>query len=100
MRSGRKIYHVYANIDTEPPRFLEFEKWWGCPILMNADEMQYITDNLFVGNKLSTGQLRTSDGLRIDLRNITLADHRLLLLGRRHHTAAAGTRLDSRPLRP
>lgn len=27
-------------------------------------------DNLFVGNKLSTGQLRTSDGLRIDLRNI------------------------------
>ena len=33
--------------------------------------MQYIVDNLFVGNKLSTGQLRTSDGLRIDLRNIT-----------------------------
>jgi Protein of unknown function (DUF3141) len=65
-----KYYHVYANIDTEPPRFLEFEKWWGCPILLNADEMQYITDNLFVGNKLSTGQLRTSDGLRIDLRNI------------------------------
>ena len=32
--------------------------------------MQYITDNLFVGNKLSIGQLRTSDGLRIDLRNI------------------------------
>ena len=39
--------------------------------LTNADEMQYIVDNLFVGNKLSTGQLRTSDGLRIDLRNIT-----------------------------
>ena len=38
--------------------------------MLNADEMQYITDNLFVGNKLSTGQLRTSDGLRIDLRNI------------------------------
>src|SRR5271165_3542120 len=67
----KKNYHLYANIDTEPPRFLEFEKWWGCPVLMNADEMQYITDNLFIGNKLSTGQLRTSDGLRIDLRNIT-----------------------------
>ncbi len=67
----KKLYHVYANIDTEPPRFLEFEKWWGCPVLTNADEMQYIVDNLFVGNKLSTGQLRTSDGLRIDLRNIT-----------------------------
>ena len=67
----KKTYHVYANIDTEPPRFLEFEKWWGCPVLTNADEMQYIVDNLFVGNKLSSGQIRTSDGLRIDLRNIT-----------------------------
>jgi hypothetical protein len=66
----RKDYHLYANIDTEPPRFLEFEKWWGSPVLLNAGEMQYIVDNLFVGNKLSTGQLRTSDGLRIDLRNI------------------------------
>jgi hypothetical protein len=66
----KKDYHLYANIDTEPPRFLEFEKWWGSPVLLNAGEMQYIADNLFVGNKLSIGQLRTSDGLRIDLRNI------------------------------
>ena len=33
--------------------------------------MQWIADNLFVGNRLSTGQIRTSDGVRIDLRNIT-----------------------------
>ena len=32
--------------------------------------MQWIVDNLFVGNRLSTGEIRTSDGLRIDLRNI------------------------------
>ena len=32
--------------------------------------MQYIVDNLFVGNKLSTAQLVTSDGMRIDLREI------------------------------
>ena len=32
--------------------------------------MQWIVDNLFVGNRLSTGQIRTSDGLRVDLRNI------------------------------
>ena len=32
--------------------------------------MQWIADNLFVGNKLSTGEIRTSDGVRIDLRNI------------------------------
>ena len=35
----------------------------------------------------------------IDLRNITLADHRVLLVGRQHHAAAAGAGLDHRPLR-
>jgi Protein of unknown function (DUF3141) len=66
----KKIYNVYSNIDTEAPRFLEFEKWWGSPVLLNAGEMQAIADQLFVGNKLAAGELRSSDGMRIDLRNI------------------------------
>jgi pimeloyl-ACP methyl ester carboxylesterase len=66
----KKIYNVYSNIDTEPPRFLEFEKWWGSPVLLNAEEMQSIADQLFVGNKLTSGELRSSNGLRVDLRNI------------------------------
>jgi pimeloyl-ACP methyl ester carboxylesterase len=66
-----KIYNVYANVDAEPPRFLEFEKWWGSPVLLNAGEMQAIADDLFVGNKLSCGGLRGRSGVRIDLRNIT-----------------------------
>ncbi len=66
----KKIYNVYSKIDTEPPRFLEFEKWWGSPVLLNAGEMQSIADQLFVGNKLTSGELHSSDGLRIDLRNI------------------------------
>jgi pimeloyl-ACP methyl ester carboxylesterase len=66
----RKIYNVYSNVDSEPPRFLEFEKWWGSPVLLNAEEMQAIADQLFVGNKLVSGELRSSDGLRVDLRNI------------------------------
>jgi pimeloyl-ACP methyl ester carboxylesterase len=66
----KKNYNVYSKIDTEPPRFLEFEKWWGSPVLLNAVEMQYIADQLFVGNKLATGELYTSDGIRVDLRNI------------------------------
>ena len=65
-----KPYNVYSKIDSEPERFLEFETWWGNPVLLNAGEMQWIADNLFVGNKLSTGQIRTSEGARIDLRNI------------------------------
>jgi pimeloyl-ACP methyl ester carboxylesterase len=66
----KKIYNLYSKIDTEAPRFLEFEKWWGSPVLLNAEEMQTIVDELFVGNKLAAGELRSSEGLRIDLRNI------------------------------
>ena len=66
----KKIYNVYSHIDTEPPRFLEFEKWWGSPVLLNAEEMQSIADQLFVGNKLVSGELHSSNGTRIDLRNI------------------------------
>ncbi|HEU0310129.1 MAG TPA: DUF3141 domain-containing protein [Sphingomicrobium sp.] len=65
-----KPYNVYAKVDTEAERFLAFETWWGSPVLLNAHEMQWIADNLFVGNKLTSGELRTSDGLQIDLRNI------------------------------
>jgi hypothetical protein len=65
-----KPYNVFAKVDTEGPRFLDFETWWGSPVLLNAGEMQWIADNLFVGNRLATGALRTADGLRIDLRNI------------------------------
>jgi hypothetical protein len=65
-----KPYNVYANVDTEVERFLDFETWWGSPVLLNAEEMQWIADNLFVGNKLAAGKLRTREGLQIDLRNI------------------------------
>ena len=59
-----KPYNVYSKVNSETERFLEFETWWGNPVLLNAGEMQWIADNLFVGNKLSTGELRTSDGVR------------------------------------
>jgi hypothetical protein len=65
-----KQYNLYANVDTEGPRYLQFEKYWGGHVFLNDVEMQYIVDNLFIGNKLSTAQLMTSDGVRIDLRNI------------------------------
>ena len=65
-----KPYNVYSKVDTEAARFLDFETWWGSPVLLNADEMQWIADNLFVGNKLTSGEIHTSDGVRVDLRNI------------------------------
>ena len=65
-----KQYNVYAKADTEAERYIGFEKYWGGYVFLNDVEMQYIVDNLFIGNKLSTAQLLTSDGIRIDLRNI------------------------------
>ncbi|WP_438390166.1 TerB family tellurite resistance protein [Caballeronia sp. DA-9] len=67
----KKLYNVYSHIDTEPPRFLEFERWWGGHFLMNKEEMEWITQNLFVGNRLSAGEVVSANGeIRIDLRNI------------------------------
>jgi pimeloyl-ACP methyl ester carboxylesterase len=65
-----KQYNLYSKIDTEAPRYLEFEKWWGGHVLLNAEEMQFIADELFIGNKLATAGIVTSDGENIDLRSI------------------------------
>src|SRR6266436_6121761 len=69
-RLWKKAYHVCSNVDTETPRLLEFEKWLGSPVLLHAAEMQFIADELFVGKKLTSGEIFTSDGVRVDLRNI------------------------------
>ena len=65
-----KQYNLYSKIDTEAERYLGFEKWWGGHVSLNAEEMQFIVDELFVGNKLAAGQITTSDGTAVDLRNI------------------------------
>ena len=65
-----KYYHLYANVDTEPPRFLEFERWWGGFFLMNREEIEWITRNLFVGNKLWKGGAAGGSGKSFDLRDI------------------------------
>ena len=66
-----KLYNVYAKADTEGPRFLEFERWWGGHFLMNRAEIDWIVQNLFVGNHLTAGEVRSNDGQHvIDLRNV------------------------------
>jgi hypothetical protein len=66
-----KYYNLLDKADTEPPRFLEFERWWGGYFLMNREEITAIVDQLFVGNKLARGEVTSHDGtIRVDLRNI------------------------------
>ncbi len=65
-----KQYNLYSKIDTEAARYLGFERWWGGHVNLNAEEIQFIVDELFIGNKLAAGQIQTADGTTIDLRNI------------------------------
>jgi hypothetical protein len=65
-----KQYELYSKIDTEGPRYLEFERWWGGKVTLNAEEIQFIVDELFVGNRLAAGEIQLSDGNAVDLRAI------------------------------
>jgi hypothetical protein len=65
-----KQYNLYSQIDTEAPRYLGFERWWGGHVNLNAEEIQFIVDELFIGNNLAAGRIRTRDGTTIDLRNV------------------------------
>jgi pimeloyl-ACP methyl ester carboxylesterase len=65
-----KQYNLYSKIDTEAPRYLGFERWWGGHVNLNGEEIQAIVDELFIGNKLAAGLIQTSDGTAIDLRSI------------------------------
>ena len=65
-----KYYHLFANVDTEGPRFLGFERWWGGFYLMNREEIEWITRTLFVGNSLWSGDIESNSGKVFDLREI------------------------------
>ena len=66
-----KQYEVYTEVDTGGERYLKFEKWWGDFIQLNGDELQFLVDNLFIGDKLTRNQLHSRDGVTFDVRNIT-----------------------------
>jgi pimeloyl-ACP methyl ester carboxylesterase len=65
-----KQYNVWSDPEQQKSRYLQFERWWGDFVLLRGEEMQWMVDNLFVGNKLSTAQIVTSDGIRLDIREI------------------------------
>jgi pimeloyl-ACP methyl ester carboxylesterase len=65
-----KYRHLFENADTEAERFLDFERWWGGFYLLSRNEIEWITQNLFVGNKLASGELKSAAGKIFDLREI------------------------------
>ncbi|MBS0328139.1 MAG: DUF3141 domain-containing protein [Proteobacteria bacterium] len=65
-----KYYHLYDRVDDEAQRFLEFERWWGGFYLLNEEEIRWIMNNLFIGNKLAQGEARLGPGRYFDLKSI------------------------------
>jgi len=52
----RKNYDLFADVDRGATRFLQFERWWSGFYFMNGEEIRWIVENLFVGNKLTRGE--------------------------------------------
>jgi len=65
-----KQYNLYSRVDTEEKRYLDFERWWNGYYYMTTEEIHFIVDNLFVGNRLEQGLLELDENTRIDLKNI------------------------------
>jgi len=66
----KKYYDVYAKIDTERERFLDFERWWAGYYFLGREEIVAMVENLFIGNKLERGELRLCHGCTVDLARI------------------------------
>lgn len=65
-----KYYNLWNRIDTEVPRFVGFERWWGSFYYMTPDEISWIVENLFIGNRLGRGCANLNERTHVDLRNI------------------------------
>ena len=65
-----KQYNLYSNVDTDEERYLTFEKWWDGYSEMTKEEMHFIVENLFVGDKLEKGKLSLDRKKILNLKDI------------------------------
>jgi pimeloyl-ACP methyl ester carboxylesterase len=65
-----KYYDLFAEPEGKREGFLEFEKWWGGFHFLNAQEIHWIVEQLFVGNKLSRGEATMEHCRPLDLKAI------------------------------
>ena len=92
-----KYYNLYRHADTEAERFLEFERWWGGYFLMNRDEIRWIVENLFVGDRFARGEIHAGGGRssvhsRRSNRSVTSQASSRWGCGNRSSTGSANTR--------
>jgi pimeloyl-ACP methyl ester carboxylesterase len=65
-----KQYNLYAKVDTERERYLQFERWWNGFFHLTKEEIVFIVGNLFIGNKLEAGEVRLNGDRAVDLKEI------------------------------
>jgi hypothetical protein len=65
-----KYANLFARIDAERERFLEFERWWNGFYFLSREEILAIVENLFIGNQIEQGLFRICEGCNADLRRI------------------------------
>jgi pimeloyl-ACP methyl ester carboxylesterase len=65
-----KYYDLFAAPEKARASFLEFEKWWGGFHFMNEQEIHWIVENLFIGNKLARHEANIEPGRPLDLKAI------------------------------
>lgn len=65
-----KPYAVFADPEGQEERFLEFERWWTGFYQLNEEEILWIVNNLFVGDKLEQGKLELGPDHVIDMRKM------------------------------
>ncbi len=65
-----KYANLFSNIDTEPDRFLDFERWWSGFYSFSREEITAVVENLFIGDQIEQGVFRICDGCVADLKKI------------------------------
>jgi pimeloyl-ACP methyl ester carboxylesterase len=65
-----KYTDLFREVDKGDKTFLEFERWWGGFFLLSGEEIRWIVEQLFVGNRLVKNEAMIEPGRHVDLKAI------------------------------
>jgi uncharacterized protein DUF3141 len=65
-----KYANLFAHVDEEKERFLDFERWWNGFYFLSREEILDIVGNLFIGDLLEQGRLQVCPDCFVNLRSI------------------------------
>lgn len=65
-----ELYEVFVNVDRGADRYLRFEAWWGDLVFLGTEEITYLVDKHFVGDKLMRRETFDTEGKPFDVRAV------------------------------